>query len=70
VQLQEESISASMTARTVPPDRYLRQLRVLGAWWSLGSSAVEPQLLVELSSLDDIDPAHADQASLELAHRA
>lgn len=46
-----------MTARTVPPDRYLRQLRVLGAWWSLGSSAVEQQLLVELSSLDDIDPA-------------
>ena len=28
-------------------DVYLRRLRVLGAWWCLGSSAVEPELLIE-----------------------
>jgi len=26
--------------------RYLRQLRVLGAWWCLGSSALAPRLLL------------------------
>ena len=26
--------------------RYLRQLRILGAWWCLGSSALLPRLLL------------------------
>jgi len=26
---------------------YLRCLRVLGAWWCLGSSALQPQLLTQ-----------------------
>ena len=29
----------------MPDDLYLRRLRVLGAWWCLGSSALEPGLL-------------------------
>lgn len=29
----------------VPGELYLCQLRVLGAWWCLGSSALEPGLL-------------------------
>jgi hypothetical protein len=31
---------------TVAEDVYLQQLRGLGAWWRLGSSALEPLLLV------------------------
>jgi len=27
--------------------RYLRQLRILGAWWCLGSSALVPRLLLQ-----------------------
>jgi hypothetical protein len=27
--------------------RYLHLLRVLGAWWSLGSSALEPHVLLQ-----------------------
>jgi hypothetical protein len=34
---------------TLPTDRYLQQLRALGAWWRLGSSALRPQLLVEVT---------------------
>jgi hypothetical protein len=26
--------------------RYLRQLRILGAWWCLGSSALTPRVLL------------------------
>jgi hypothetical protein len=29
-----------------PDHGYLRQLRVLGAWWCLGSSLVDPVLLL------------------------
>jgi hypothetical protein len=36
-----------MDTKSVPTDRYLQQLRALGAWWRLGSSALRPQLLVE-----------------------
>ena len=36
-----------MDIKTIPTDRYFQQLRALGAWWRLGSSVVEPQLLVE-----------------------
>jgi len=31
---------------TLPELAYLRCLRVLAAWWCLGSSAVQPQLLM------------------------
>lgn len=30
----------------MPRDPYVRRLRLLGAWWSLGSSALEPLLLI------------------------
>jgi hypothetical protein len=36
-----------MDTKNVPTDLYLQQLRALGAWWRLGSSALGPQLLVE-----------------------
>ena len=36
-----------MDTKTVPTEEYFQQLRVLGAWWRLGSSALRPQLLVE-----------------------
>ncbi len=36
-----------MDTKNVPTDLYLQQLRALGAWWRLGSSALRPQLLVE-----------------------
>ena len=31
----------------MPNDVYLQRLRVLGAWWRLGSSALSPDLLIE-----------------------
>jgi hypothetical protein len=31
---------------TLPEPAYLRCLRVLAAWWCLGSSAVQPQVLM------------------------
>jgi hypothetical protein len=36
-----------MDIHLIPADRYFQQLRALGAWWRLGSSVLEPQLLVE-----------------------
>ena len=30
----------------LPEPAYLRRLRVLAAWWCMGSSALEPQLLM------------------------
>ena len=36
-----------MDTTNVPTDLYLQQLRALGAWWSLGSSVLRPQLLVQ-----------------------
>ena len=35
------TISVSM-----PEDTYLHRLRALAAWWSLGSSALEPRVLM------------------------
>jgi hypothetical protein len=32
---------------TLADEAYLRRLHVLGAWWSLGSSALEPRLLLQ-----------------------
>jgi len=34
------------TTLTLPEPAYLRYLRVLGAWWCLGSSAVGPRVLM------------------------
>jgi len=34
-------------AVSTPNLLYLQQLRVLGAWWRLGSSALNPELLIE-----------------------
>jgi len=31
----------------LPETLYLLRLRALGAWWRLGSSAIEPRLLTE-----------------------
>ncbi len=36
-----------MTLVDLSTYRYLRLLRVLGAWWSLGSSALEPHVLLQ-----------------------
>lgn len=36
-----------MDTKNVPTDLYLQQLRALGAWWRVGSSALEPQRLIE-----------------------
>ena len=44
--LQMEGI---MTFMSGPEQWYLLQLRVLGAWWCLGSSALEPHLLLRYS---------------------
>jgi len=38
-----------MTFMSGPEQWYLLQLRVLGAWWCLGSSALEPYLLLQYS---------------------
>lgn len=32
--------------RSLSDGEYLRELRVLGAWWSLGSSTLEPAVLL------------------------
>jgi len=36
-----------MEIRALSLDQYFRQLRALGAWWRVGSSALEPQRLIE-----------------------
>ena len=38
-----------MTLVSGPEQWYLLQLRVLGAWWCLGSSAPKPSLLLRYS---------------------
>ena len=30
----------------IPAHVYLQRLRALGAWWKLGSSALDPELLI------------------------
>ncbi len=37
-------MNTTITLR-VPEPTYLRCLRVLGAWWCLGSSTLQPQVL-------------------------
>ena len=36
-----------METKALSLDQYFRQLRALGAWWRVGSSALEPQRLIE-----------------------
>jgi len=38
-------------ALSLTNDLYLRRLGVLGAWWCLGSSSVEPELLIEYEAV-------------------
>lgn len=45
---------------TTTDEKYLRQLRVLGAWWRLGSSALDPRLLLTLAETDQADLLGAD----------
>jgi hypothetical protein len=52
-----------MNTKTMPADRELQQLRVLGAWWRLGSSALEPRLLVDAAPLDELGPVEAELAA-------
>ena len=32
---------------SLPRDGYLQELRAIGAWWCLGSSALEPRMLAQ-----------------------
>jgi hypothetical protein len=43
--LPREDIRAIAIRYRIPHELYLRQLSALGAWWCLGSSALEPSLL-------------------------
>ncbi|PYO40048.1 MAG: hypothetical protein DMD33_19075 [Gemmatimonadetes bacterium] len=45
----------------LPDALYERRLRVLAAWWCLGSSALEPQLLMQY---EPVPPAHLRLAGL------
>jgi hypothetical protein len=44
-------------------ERSFQQLRVSSAWWRLGSSALEPRLLLEAAPLDELGPAEAELAA-------
>ncbi len=35
------------TVVSIPDEDYLARLRALGAWWCLGSSALEARLLIQ-----------------------
>ena len=50
-------------SRKMPADVYLRQLRVLGAWWRLGSSALDPQFLACYVSARDFDWSETDPSA-------
>ena len=39
----------------VPTQLYERRLRALAAWWCLGSSAIEPQLLMQYAPVSPAD---------------
>jgi hypothetical protein len=43
--MRDETMTATISL-TMPLDPYLHRLRALAAWWSLGSSALEPHLLM------------------------
>lgn len=40
-----DGIMTAATTVSMPEDTYLQRLRALAAWWSLGSSALEPRVL-------------------------
>jgi len=50
--LQPTTITLSVQ---LPQSVYLLRLRVLGAWWRLGSSAIEPRILTEY----ELEPVRA-----------
>jgi hypothetical protein len=39
-------MATAMISVIMPQDSYLHRLRALAAWWSLGSSGLEPQVLM------------------------
>jgi hypothetical protein len=39
-------MAKAMITVIMPQDSYLHRLRALAAWWSLGSSGLEPQVLM------------------------
>jgi hypothetical protein len=49
------------TNLSVPDELYEQRLRGLAAWWCLGSSALEPQLLVQFAP---VAPAQLRTAGL------
>jgi len=44
----------------LPDQTYEQRLRALPAWWCLGSSAVEPQLLMQYATVTPADLRVAD----------
>jgi hypothetical protein len=46
----DAAVAATITLQ-MPLDPYLQRLRALGAWWSLGSSALEPLVLMRYASV-------------------
>jgi len=45
---------------SLPNDAYQARLRALAAWWCLGSSALEPQLLMQYATIRRAYPRIAD----------
>jgi len=43
-------LATSDVTVSLPRDGYLQELRVLGAWWCLGSSALQPRLLAQYAA--------------------
>lgn len=41
-----DGTARAMISVMMPQDSYLHRLRALAAWWSLGSSGLEPQVLM------------------------
>ena len=44
-----ELVAATLTVH-LPDGAYFLRLRALGAWWRLGSSAIEPRFLTEYAA--------------------
>ncbi len=44
--LTMDGAATAMISLIMPQDSYLHRLRALAAWWSLGSSGLEPQVLM------------------------
>ena len=38
------------TELNIPAHVYLQRLRALGAWWKLGSSALDPDVLIQYAA--------------------